>query len=236
VATSKNNKAKSKSAGKPTGAKGRPHAGKSSKSAKAPAKSHAKAKVAPKASAKAKPAAKSAPKPAAKSPPKPAAKPIPPRPMPGKPGAKKPEPPKKPGAPALRAPARTPERAEELKAKIGALATATSQIRALKRTLQRSFPDIGQLLGEIQQKRLFEVKGYGSFEAFLEREIDLGKQLSLRILKISQIFQREAAIALGLDRTVAALSVLEGDSDGTGASSPAPTAAGTRSPIPPHKL
>lgn len=143
---------------------------------------------------------------------------------------------KKPGAGALRAPARTPERAEELKAKIGALATATGQIRALKRSLNKSFHDVGQLLREIQLRKLYEVKGYGSFEAFLEREIDLGKQLSLRILKISQIFQRDAAVSYGLDRSIAALASLEGEVESQ-ASTPAtaPTAAGTRSPIPPHK-
>ena len=143
---------------------------------------------------------------------------------------------KKPSTPALRAPARTPERAEELKAKIGALATATNQIRALKRSLHKSFHDVGQLLREIQVRKLYEVKGYGSFEAFLEREIDLGKQLSLRILKISQIFQREAAMSFGLDRAIAALSALEGEPEAQASTpAPAPTAAGTRSPIPPHK-
>lgn len=205
VATSKSKKAQ---ASKVVAAPKAAHA----KAAKAPpAKSHAKAAPAP---AKAAPPPKSAPAKAAVAA----------------------EPAKKPGAPALRAPARTPERAEELKAKIGALATATGQIRALKRSLHKSFHDVGQLLREIQVRKLYEVKGYGSFEAFLEREIDLGKQLSLRILKISQIFQRDAAVAYGLDRAIAALAALEGEPEAQAATpAPAPTAAGTRSPIPPHK-
>ena len=133
---------------------------------------------------------------------------------------------------------RRPEGAEELKAKIGALASATSQIRGLKRTLNKSFYDIGQILGEIEAKRLYEVKGYGSFEAFVEREIDLGKQLSLRIVRIAGTFLKEAAVRAGLERVSAALHALEADDEaggGGGGGSASTTSSGTRSAIPIHK-
>lgn len=148
--------------------------------------------------------------------------------------------PTKPGtivAPLSRVPARTPERAEELKAKIGALASATNQIRGLKRSLNKSFYDIGQILGDIQTRRLYEAKGYGSFEAFVEREIDLGKQLSLRVVKIAQIFLKEAAIAAGLDRVSSALSAFEGETEqqSSSPSSPPPPMPIGRSALPFHK-
>lgn len=132
--------------------------------------------------------------------------------------------------------ARTPEGAEELKAKIGALATATGQIRSLKRSLNRSFYDIGQILREIKERKLYEVKGYGSFDAFLEREIDLGKLQSLRIVRIVQTFLKEAALKAGLERVSAALEALEGEEEQGGGAPPATTtSSGTRSPIPYHK-
>jgi len=139
-----------------------------------------------------------------------------------------------------RTPARSPVGAEELKMKLGALSTATAQIRALKRTLGKSFFEIGRILSEVQEKRLFEVKGYGSFESFAERELpELGKTLSIRLARISQSFVRDAAVTAGLDRTTAALAALDGESDmmSTSTSVPAPGAsAATRSSLPPHKV
>jgi hypothetical protein len=146
------------------------------------------------------------------------------------------------GRPRLAAPGKTPkasirrpEGAEELKAKIGALASATSQIRALKRTLNKSFYEIGQILRKIEIERLYEVKGYGSFEAFVEREIDLGKNLSLKIVRIVQVFLREAALAAGVERLSAALDALDGEEPEAAPGSPSATSSGTRSAIPLHK-
>jgi hypothetical protein len=176
-----------------------------------------------------------APKPAEKPAAKPAEAALPPAkqaPVRGTPGQIVPTP--------SRTPARSPVGAEELKMKLGALSTATAQIRALKRTLGKSFFEIGRILSEVQEKRLFEVKGYGSFESFAEREVpELGKTLSIRLARISQSFVREAAIAAGLDRTTAALAALDGESDmmTTSTAVPAPGAsAATRSSLPPHKV
>lgn len=132
--------------------------------------------------------------------------------------------------------ARQPIGADELKAKIGALATAIAQIRALKRSVGRSFWDVGTILGDIRDRRLFEAKGYGSFDAFVEREIELGKTVSLRLARVTQVLVREAAQSAGMDRSMAAVAALDGESD---PSIPAGNTTSTglaRSPIPVHKL
>ena len=137
---------------------------------------------------------------------------------------------------------RSPVGADELKAKIGALATQTAQIRALKRSLSRSFYEIGTILADIRDRRLYEAKGYGSFEAFLEREIELGKQMSLRLVRIVGTFLREAATAIGLERAGAAIAAIDGETETAAPRPPvgtpptAPTSPGiARSPIPFHK-
>lgn len=131
---------------------------------------------------------------------------------------------------------RSPVGADELKAKIGALSTATQQIRALKRGLSRSFFEIGTILVDIRDRRLYEAKGYGSFDAFVEREIELGKQMSLRLVRIVTTFQKEAALAAGLDRASAAVAALDGEADHAQTAPQAPSSPGLmRSPIPFHK-
>src|SRR5262249_25058492 len=111
-----------------------------------------------------------------------------------------------------RATIRVPTGAEEIKAKIAELHNQTQKIRTLRKRLEKGFFEIGQVLAEIQNQELYLAKGYGSFEAFLEREIDLGKQTSLKLIKIAHIFQHDAALDYGMDRLFSALSALEGES------------------------
>ena len=132
---------------------------------------------------------------------------------------------------------RSPVGADELKMKIGALSTATQQIRALKRGLNRSFYEIGTILMDIRDRRLYEAKGYGSFDAFVEREIELGKQVSLRLVRIVSTFLKDAALAAGLDRASAAVAALDGEADASHqhAGPQTPSSPGLmRSPIPFH--
>ena len=110
-----------------------------------------------------------------------------------------------------RATIRTPSDAENIKAKIAELHNQVSKIRNLRKRLDKGFFDIGGILTEIQQRELYVAKGYGSFEAFLEREMDLGKQTSLKLIKIAHLFQREAALDYGMDRLLQALAALEGE-------------------------
>jgi len=110
-----------------------------------------------------------------------------------------------------RATIRTPSGAEQIKQKIADLHVQTQKIRALRKRLDKGFYEIGQVLTDIQQRELFQAKGFGSFEAFLEREIDLGKLTCLRLMKVPVIFQKEAALDFGMDRVFSAVSALEGE-------------------------
>ena len=131
-----------------------------------------------------------------------------------------------------RATIRVPTGADQIKAKIAELHNQTQKIRTLRKRLEKGFFDIGQVLSEIQQHELYLAKGYGSFEAFLEREIDLGKLTSLKLMKVSHTFQRDAALDFGMDRLFAALLVLEGEG---GVPKPAPSTPGSKPPPLPMK-
>lgn len=108
-----------------------------------------------------------------------------------------------------RATIRTPQGAEDIKQKIGLLHNALTQIKALRKNLNKGFFDIGVILKDIQGRRLYEAKGFGTFEAFLEREMDLGKTTSLRLVRLCGIFQKDAAIDLGMDKVFAAIAAIE---------------------------
>jgi hypothetical protein len=131
-----------------------------------------------------------------------------------------------------RATIRVPTGADQIKAKIGELHNQMQKIRTLRKRLDKGFFDIGQVLTEIQQQELYVAKGYGSFEAFLEREIDLGKMTSLKLMKIAHTFQKDAAIDMGMDRLFAALAALVGD---IGIPKPAPSNPGSKPPPLPMK-
>ncbi len=108
-----------------------------------------------------------------------------------------------------RATIRTPTGADDIKQKIGDLHNSVVQIKGLRKNLNKGFFEIGRVLHDIQTRRLYEAKGFGTFEAFLEREIDLGKTTSLRLVKTAQIFQKEAALEYGMDRVFNAIVALE---------------------------
>lgn len=110
-----------------------------------------------------------------------------------------------------RATIRTPDGAEDIKKKISELHNAATQIKALRKTLQKSFFDIGVVLKDIRDRKLYVAKGFGTFEAYLVRETDLGRVTCLRLVKLVTTFQREAAMELGMDKVFAALSTIEMD-------------------------
>jgi hypothetical protein len=132
-----------------------------------------------------------------------------------------------------RATIRVPSGAEEIKAKIAELHNQTQKIRTLRKRLDKGFFEIGQVLAEVQHHELYVAKGYGSFEAFLEREIDLGKQTSLKLIKIAAVFQKEASLDYGMDRCLAAVSALEGE--GAMPKPSVPSSPGSRPPLLPLK-
>lgn len=115
-----------------------------------------------------------------------------------------------------RATIRTPSGAEDIKQKIGALHQCLVQIKGLRKNLHKTFFDIGVVLRDIQARKLFEAKGYGTFDAFAEREIDLGKSTSQRLVRITQIFLKEAALEFGMERCINALLTLEAVPEASG--------------------
>jgi hypothetical protein len=108
-----------------------------------------------------------------------------------------------------RATIRTPQGAEDIKQRIALLHNSVAQIKQLRKNLPKGFYDIGLVLKDIQNRRLFEAKGFGTFEAFLEREIDLGKTTSLRLIRIVNTFVKDACFEYGMDRIFGALMALE---------------------------
>lgn len=136
--------------------------------------------------------------------------------------------------------ARVPAEAEAIKQRLTALVNTQQKLSELKRSSQKHFYQIGELLHRVREQRLYEVKGYGSFEAFIEREVNLGQQFCLQSVRIYETFLPEAVTAHGFPRLVAALDALEPTPMAVAPTATAPrvtdAAKGARSPIPPHKL
>ena len=112
-----------------------------------------------------------------------------------------------------RATIRSPVGAEDIKQRISDLHNSLVQIKGLRKNVNKTFYDIGAILKDIQARRLYEAKGYGSFEAFLEREIDLGKTTSIRLVKVVATFLKESALEHGMERVFAAMMALEAVGD-----------------------
>lgn len=108
-----------------------------------------------------------------------------------------------------RATLRIPSGAEELKARVIELHNTLLEIKALRKSLAKNFFAIGLLLRDIRERKLYEARGFGSFEAFLDREVDLGKTTSLRLARLVEVFHEEPALAYGMDLVLQALATLE---------------------------
>jgi len=129
--------------------------------------------------------------------------------------------------------ARVPAEAETIKQRLTALVNTQQKLSDLRRASQKHFYEIGELLHRIRDQRLYEVKGYGSFEAFLEREVNLGQQFCLQVVRIYETFLPAAITTYGFHRLVAAVEALDRSAT---ASSVSEVSRMTRSQIPPHKL
>lgn len=112
-----------------------------------------------------------------------------------------------------RATIRTPTNADEIKEKLNELLKASAQLKLLRKNLSKNFYEIGQLLREVQIRKLYEARNYPSFDSFVERETDLGKELGIKIARIAVLFTKEAASELGLDRLVAAVGSIDQPKD-----------------------
>ena len=108
-----------------------------------------------------------------------------------------------------RATLREPAGADEIKARISALHESVQRVRALRKRYRDTFFEIGQVLTGIQDRKLYEAKGYSSFEAFAERELDLGKNTATKLTRLVRVFQPEAAADYGVDALMGALEALD---------------------------
>ena len=115
--------------------------------------------------------------------------------------------PPKPGS--ARATLREPQGAEQIKARIGELHTLLSRIQELRKSLRTEFFALGVLLRKILEERLYEAKGYATFEHFVERETGLGKSMALDLARIVRVFQESAAATYGLEALLDALRAID---------------------------
>ena len=115
--------------------------------------------------------------------------------------------PPKPGS--ARATLRTPEAADRIKASIGELHTLLQKLRALQKNLNEGFFELGQILAEIEARKLHEAKGYSNIETFAERELGLGKGLAQKLVRIPTLFQPAAAKALKLEALSRAIDAID---------------------------
>ncbi len=127
--------------------------------------------------------------------------------------------------------ARVPAAADVIKQRLTALVNVQQKLGDLKRSSNKHFYEIGSLLHRVREERLFEVKGYSSLEAFIEREVNLGQQFCRDAVRIYETFLPNAASSLGFARLSAAIKVI--DDEPTGVTDVGRMA---RSHIPPHKL
>jgi hypothetical protein len=139
--------------------------------------------------------------------------------------------PPRPGS--ARATLRVPNEAEEIKKRISELHGVLGKIRVVRKNLTNGFFKLGELLREIQDKKLYEAKGYASFEAFVEREIDLGKTTSLKLVRVPSVFTEEASLSHGMEAVFRALDALDEVASGAPAPARAPAPApGARPQLP----
>ena len=131
-----------------------------------------------------------------------------PLPSPGTP----PLPPKATQPGSLHAPARSPDGAEGLKMRLMAVINLLGKLRGLKRSINKQFWEAGLLLAELSRPELYQAKGYGSWESFVEREIErelaIGRTTAEDMRRIVRLFQRETAEEFGFDRLRVALRAL----------------------------
>ncbi len=115
--------------------------------------------------------------------------------------------PPKPGS--ARATLRTPQEADRIKASIGELHGLLHKLRTLQKNLNEGFFELGEILRDIEARKLHEAKGYSNIETFAERELALGKGLAHKLVRIPLLFQREAAQSLKLEALSRAIDAID---------------------------
>ena len=128
--------------------------------------------------------------------------------------------PPKPGS--ARGTLRTPDDADSIKLRISELHNVLVRVRALRKNLDDGFYRMGAELKHVHDDKLYEAKGYSSFETFAERELDLGKATAVKLSRVPGIFVEEAARQYGLQAVLAAIDALDEHSSATAQRKAAP--------------
>jgi len=116
--------------------------------------------------------------------------------------------PPKPGS--ARGTLRTPDDADSLKQRISELHNVLVRVRGLRKNLDDGFYKLGLELQHVHDDKLYEDKGYSSFEAFAERElVDLGKATAVKLSRVPSVFLEAACRQFGLQATLAAIDALD---------------------------
>jgi hypothetical protein len=115
--------------------------------------------------------------------------------------------PPKPGS--ARGTLRTPDDADGIKQRISELHNVLVRVRGLRKNIDAGFYQMGAELKHIQDDKLYEAKGFSSFETFAERELDLGKATTLKLARVPGIFTEAAARQFGLQGVLAAIDTLD---------------------------
>lgn len=115
--------------------------------------------------------------------------------------------PPKPGS--ARGTLRSPDNADGIKQHLSELLNVLVRIRGLRKNLDDTFFQIALELKHIQDEKLYEAKGFSSFEGFAERELDLGKATAAKLARVPGIFLEAAARHHGLTGVLAAIDALD---------------------------
>jgi len=115
--------------------------------------------------------------------------------------------PPKPGS--ARGTLRSPDNADGIKQHLSELLNVLVRIRGLRKNLDDTFFQIALELKHIQDEKLYEAKGFSSFEGFAERELDLGKATAVKLARAPGIFLESAARQYGLASVLAAIDALD---------------------------
>src|SRR6478752_544301 len=115
--------------------------------------------------------------------------------------------PPKPGS--ARGTLRSPDNADGIKQHLSELLNVLVRIRGLRKNLDDTFFQIAIELKHIQDEKLYEAKGFSSFEGFAERELDLGKATAAKLARVPGIFLESAARHHGLTGVLAAIDALD---------------------------
>jgi hypothetical protein len=110
---------------------------------------------------------------------------------------------------------------------------ASQRLKRLKGSVPKNFYEIGEILQQVRDHELHQVKGYGSIEDFAEREAGLSPQMSTTSLRIFETFLPSTAERVSFQKLSAAIRAIDDTPDSSISKG---AGRGARSPIPPHKL